>query len=103
MFDLELNVLCQKAKEQLEEAEALGSYETLSDAEKFFYDEALREYQDTCAVCAHQRNEGMKKGKSEAQIEVAKSLMLEHFPDEFIAKHTGLSLEVIKKLRGEHV
>ena len=97
----------REQEEYFEDIAELANVEAMSEAERSRYENALREYQDAGAVCAHQRNEGMKegmnKGKSEAQIEIAKSLMLEHFPDEFIAKHTGLSLEVIKKLRGEHV
>lgn len=49
------------------------------------------------------RQEGRQEGKLERQLEERKSLaaelILEHFPDEKIAKMTRLSMEEVKEIR----
>ena len=49
------------------------------------------------------REEGRKQGRAEgshsAKLETARSMIEDNFPDSTIAKHTGLSLEEIQKLK----
>ena len=46
---------------------------------------------------------GLKRGRAEgshsAKLEMARSMIADNFPDSTIAKHTGLSLEEIQKLK----
>ena len=46
-------------------------------------------------------DEGKNDGTNEAKIEVAKNLLNEGFDIELVARNTGLSIDKIKKLKGE--
>ena len=43
--------------------------------------------------------EGRAEGSHSAKLETARSMIEDNFPDSTIAKHTGLSLEEIQKLK----
>lgn len=45
--------------------------------------------------------EGLKKGKDEAHCEMAKSLLKDNMPLDFICRHTGLSMDEVAALRDE--
>ena len=46
-------------------------------------------------------DEGKNDGTNEAKIEVAKNFLNEGFDIELVARNTGLSIDKIKKLKGE--
>ncbi len=49
------------------------------------------------------REEGEEKGKKEEKLEIAQNLIKENMTNSFISKVTGLSIDIIKKLKEEKI
>ena len=62
------------------------------------YQNDLKAYRDNINVLATAKIESEAKGRSEREIEIARSMKKDGFDPAVIAKHTGLSLEEIEKL-----
>ena len=66
--------------------------------ERIKYDRALKHFRDTIAVMEGQKQEGIKEGRKEAQLDIARNLKNSGIPVDVIAQNTGLSIEEINNL-----
>ena len=94
-----------------EEIDQFEKRETLSEAERNQYDDALRNYRDNIAVLKAAINEGRAEGHAEGRIEginvgtqnerirIAQSLLSMNISEDFISQLTRLSSEQIQKLK----
>lgn len=80
--------------------EAINELELLSNDEKIIglYDAEAVERKVMNTRLLDAENRGMKQGKKETSIEIAKSLLQENIDINIISKSTGLTLEEISKL-----
>lgn len=80
--------------------EAINELELLSNDEKIIglYDAEAVERKIMNTRLLDAENRGMKQGKKETSIEIAKSLLQENIDINIISKSTGLTLEEISKL-----
>ena len=85
----------REQEELFNEISKVASVAALSEEERNRYDDALRNYRDNIAV----RNATIKECREEIAIEIARSLLSAHMPDDLIANHTGLSIDEVEKLR----
>ena len=85
----------REQEELFNEISKVASVAALSEEERNRYDDALRNYRDNIAV----RNAAIKECREEIAIEIARSLLSAQMPDDFIANHTGLSIDEVEKLR----
>ncbi len=86
-------------QEEFETIANIAKLDAMSEEERNHYDDALREFQDAYATHLYAKEEGLNKGKLDRSLEIAQSLLQDDCSDAFIAKHTGLSIEDIEKLR----
>ena len=89
----------QAEKEAFEALAQVGSYEALSEEERNRYDDALRNYRDSVAVCEAAKEEGREEGRENEKLRMAQSLIKAGLSTEFIMQHTELSLAEVEKLR----
>ena len=85
---------------------SIAEVAALSKEDREKYDESLRKYRDTISVMEGQYlegkedglAEGMEKGLSQRNLEIARSMKADKLPIETIIKYTGLSADEIEAL-----
>ena len=89
-------------KAVFEKLEKIVDIASLSKEEREKYDESIKIYRDHLAVEAYSeqkgRREGLKEGRREEKIEIARNFKADGIPVNVIAKNTGLSAAEIEQL-----
>lgn len=70
----------------------------LSKEERMRYDKSIKNYRDTLAILDFAEQKGLKKGREEEKIQLARNMKAEGSSTEFIVKITGLPAEEVEKL-----
>ena len=77
---------------------SIAEVAALSKEERWQYEESLRKYRDTISVMEGQYQEGMEKGRTEKEFEIARNLKQMGLSTADIVKATGLSAGEIESL-----
>ena len=89
-----------RAEEEAFEAIAkIADFNNMTEEERNRYEDAQHALWDAYATYEFERKQGRDEGRDEERNRMALSLIADGLPDAFIAKHTGLSLDEIQKLR----
>ena len=76
----------------------IADVSSLTKEERLHYDEALRKYRDTLCVLESAEQRGLKRGRAEERLEIARNMKADGMSIELIQKYSGLSPEEIAKL-----